>query len=288
MPWRVERMPTLARLSAIAHDACDMDRVADQRDPLLRRPRRTVPDRGARSHRRTDRNRDCAGPAARHHRFHPTNAPAPTTIAGATTPLTTRKARPTVMPGSTRWMHRKCSGHRANWLTLPANGPRLARGGKAKGDVDESWPGPTARCGSPIRAAARSGASLRCRRASRPRSARSRPVAAVRWWVVSLPINGSPITGYTIRPYLAGVQPRSRAARSPDRLRPGRSTGCRTGSRTNSPRRAERGGTGPASAKTSPIIVGSPGRPTSVAVQKVAAGLVAGHVRQGAGQRRGQ
>jgi len=85
------------------------------------------------------------------------------------------------------------------------------------------------------------------------------------------PDNGSPITGYVVRPYLDGAPQPVRVFNSTStrelvkNLKNGRSYQFTVAARNA-------GGTGQASAKTAPIIVGSPGRPQNVTAVKVAAG----------------
>jgi hypothetical protein len=85
------------------------------------------------------------------------------------------------------------------------------------------------------------------------------------------PDNGSPITGYVVRPYLDGAPQPVRVFNSTStrelvkNLKNGRSYQFTVAARNA-------GGTGRASAKTAAIIVGSPGRPQNVQAVKVAAG----------------
>jgi len=85
------------------------------------------------------------------------------------------------------------------------------------------------------------------------------------------PANGTPITGYVIRPFLAGVPQPVRTFNSANRLQVVK--GLQNGKSYQFTVAAQNaGGTGQPSVKTDPIIVGSPGRATNVTAVKTAAG----------------
>ena len=90
-------------------------------------------------------------------------------------------------------------------------------------------------------------------------------------WSAPASDGGSPITGYVVRPYLASTAQPVRTFPSPATTQT--VNGLNTG-RTYSFEIAAVNavGTGPYSAKTLPVVVGSPGQPQSVKVRKTASG----------------